>query len=159
MAKFTDDSSEIGTLLIGADGISSQVRKQYLPNHIPLGTNGSYIYGKTPLKSELLERLPRRAIKWMTLVVDKTPMTQTLDVGETPLTLLLEPIQFPDNAYRKDLPADYIYWAVISRTDVLETHTKQLLHLNGNESAKLTLKLTQEWDPSLRALFQLQDSS
>ena len=95
----------------------------------------------------------------MTLIIDKTPMTQTLDVDETPLTLLLEPIRFANNAHRKDLPVDYIYWVLISRTDLFETHTKELPYLNGEESAKLSLKLTQEWDPSFRALFHLQDSS
>lgn len=159
VAKFADGSSENGTLLIRADGIHSQVRKQYLPNHRPLDTNGSCIYGKTPLTPELLEIFPRRATKWMTLIIDKTPMTQTLDVDETPLTLLLEPIRFADNAHRKDLPVDYIYWVLISRTDMFETHTKELLYLNGEESAKLSHKLTQEWDPSFRALFHLQDSS
>lgn len=158
-AKFTDGSNESGALLIGADGIHSRVRKQYLPNHIPLDTNGSCIYGKTPLTPELLERFPKRATKWMTLVIDKTPLTQTLDVDDTPLTLLLEPIRFSDNTHRKDLPVDYIYWVLISRTDVFETHTKELLYLNGEESARLSLKLTQEWDPSFRALFHLQDRS
>ncbi|KAL5348234.1 hypothetical protein ACLOAV_006715 [Pseudogymnoascus australis] len=143
----------------GADGVHSRVRKQYLPHHRPLDANGSCIYGKTPLTPELLERFPKRATKWMTLVIDKTPMTQTLDVDETPLTLLLEPIRFADNAHRKDLPLDYIYWVLISRTDVFETHTKELLCLNGEESANLSLKLTQEWDPSFRAIFHLHDSS
>lgn len=159
LATFTDGSSEHGTLLVGADGIHSRVRKQFLPHHRPLDTNGSCIYGKTPLTSELLERFPKRATKWMTLVIDKTPMTQTLDVDESPLTLLLEPIRFADNAHRKDLPLDYIYWVLISRTDVFETHTKELLCLNGEESANLSLRLTQEWDPSFRAIFHLQDSS
>jgi 2-polyprenyl-6-methoxyphenol hydroxylase-like FAD-dependent oxidoreductase len=159
VAKFADGSSENGTLLVGADGIHSRIRKQYLPSHRPLDTNGSCIYGKTPLTPELLEIFPKRATKWMTLIIDRTPMTQTLDVDETPLTLLLEPIRFANNSHRKDLPADYIYWVLISRTDVFETHTKELLYLNGEDSAKLSLNLTQEWDPSFRVLFYLQDSS
>ena len=156
-ATFKDGTAHKGRLLVGADGTRSPVRKQYLPNHPPVDTNGSCIYGKTPLTPALLKRFPPRATRWMTLIVDRTPITQTLDIDETPLTLLLEPIRFPKNAHRDSLPIDYIYWVLISRTDVFNAHTKDLLHLNSQESAALSLALTDEWDPSIRALFEMQD--
>ena len=120
-ATFKDGTLHKGRLLVGADGTPSPVRKQYLPTHQPVDTNGSCIYDKTPL------------------------------------TLLLEPIRFPKNAHRDSLPVDYIYWVLISRTDVFIAHTKDFLHLNSEESAALSLKLTDEWDPSIRALLELQD--
>lgn len=156
-ATFKDGTTHKGRLLVGADGTRSPVRKQYLPTYQPVDTNGSCIYGKTPITPALLKRFPSRATRWMTLIVDRTPMTQTLDVDETPLTLLLEPIRFPKNEHRHSLPVDYIYWVLISRTDVFNAHTKDLLHLNSKDSAALSLKLTDEWDPSIRALFELQD--
>ena len=156
-AIFKDGTTHKGRFLVGADGTRSPVRKQYLPTHQPVDTNGSCIYGKTPLSPALLKRFPSRATRWMTLIVDRTPMTQTLDVDETPLTLLLEPIRFPKNEHRDFLPGDYIYWVLISRTDVFNAHTKDLLHLNSKESAALSLKLTDEWDTSIRALLELQD--
>ncbi|MCJ1225201.1 hypothetical protein MMC12_001850 [Toensbergia leucococca] len=159
VVTFKDGSTEEGKLLVGADGVRSPVRKQYLPNHRPVDTNGSCIYGKTPLTTELTERFPERAAKWMTLILDKTPMTQTLDIDETPLTLLLEPIRFKESEHRRKLPVDYIYWVLISRTDVFGASSKELLRLSGSESAKLSLKLTEEWDPSIRALLELQDIS
>lgn len=157
VASFKDGTSHKGSLLVGADGTRSPVRKQYLPNHKPVDTNGRCIYGKTPITPALLKRFPHRATRWMTLIVDRTPMTQTLDIDETPLTLLLEPIRLPKNEHRGELPADYIYWVLISRSDVFTTHTKDLLHLNCEQSAALSLKLTDEWDPSIRALLELQD--
>lgn len=157
-ATFKDGTTHKGRLLVGADGTRSPVRKQYLPTHQPVDTNGSCIYGKTPLTPALLKRFPLRATRWMTLVVDRTPLTQTLDVDETPLTLLLEPIRFPQNAdLRASLPPDYIYWVLISRTDVFDAHTKDLSRLSSHESAALSLRLTEEWDPSTRALLELQD--
>lgn len=156
-AKFADGSTEEGVLLVGADGVGSSVRRQYLPEHKPLDTNGSCIYGKTPLTPELMERFPARAVKWMTLVLDRTPMTQTLDVDETPLTLLLEPIRFQKNEHRSQLPLDYIYWVLIARTAVFGRERSELLRLNHEDSARLSLTLTEEWHPSFRALFELQD--
>ena len=158
-AEFADGSTEEGVLLVGADGVGSTVRRQYLPEHKPLDTNGSCIYGKTPLTPELMERFPARAVKWMTLVLDRTPMTQTLDVDETPLTLLLEPIRFQKNDHRSKLPMDYIYWVLIARTAVFGRERSELLRLNHEESARLSLTLTEEWHPSFKALFELQDIS
>ncbi|CAD6585938.1 MAG: hypothetical protein ASARMPREDX12_002167 [Alectoria sarmentosa] len=159
IAEFTDGSTEDGVLIVGADGVRSAVRRQYLPEHKPLDTNGSCIYGKTPLTPELKERFPERAVKWMTLVLDRTPMTQTLDVDETPLTLLLEPVRFQNNEHRSKLPVDYIYWVLIARTAVFGRDRDELLRLNHEESARLSLSLTDEWHPSFKALFELQDIS
>ena len=159
IAEFTDGSTEEGTFLVGADGIRSAVRRQYLPSHKPLDTNGSCIYGKTPLTPELMERFPARAVKWMTLVLDSTPMTQTLDVDETPLTLLLEPIRFQKNEHRSKMPMDYIYWVLIARTSVFGRESRELSRLSHEESAQLSLTMTEEWHPSFRALFELQDVS
>ena len=159
VAEFKDGSTEEGTLIVGADGVRSVVRRQYLPDHKPLATGGSCIYGKTPLTPELMERFPARAVKWMTLVLDRSPITQILDVDETPMTCLMEPIRFPKNEHRANLPMDYIYWVLIARTTVFNRECTDLAHLSGEESAKLSLTMTEEWDPKLRALFELQDVS
>jgi len=158
-AEFKDGSTEEGVLIVGADGVRSAVRRQHLPDHKPLDTNGSCIYGKTPLTPKLMERFPARAVKWMTLVYDKTPTTMMLDTDETPLTLLLEPIRFQNNEYRDKLPMDYIYWVLIARTGVFGKPSSELLRLNGEESAKLSLELTEEWHPSFRVLLELQDTT
>lgn len=157
IAHFTDGTSEQGILLVGADGFRSPVRKQFLPDHKPIDTNGRCIYGKTPMTEEFMAKYHARAHKWMTLILDKTPMTQTLDIDETPLTCLLEPVRFVDNEYKHKAPQDYVYWVLIARSDVFGLSTEKLLTLNGQEAAELSLKLTEEWDASLRALFEHQD--
>ena len=156
-ACFEDGTTYTGILLVGADGIRSGVRKQFLPNHKIVDTNGRCIYGKTPMTEEMIQRFPARATKWMTLCVDRTPMTQTLDIDETPLTLLLEPVRFQNNKHRSTLPDNYVYWVLIGRADLFGKPDKELLRLNDADSAALSLKLTEEWDPSIRALFELQD--
>lgn len=156
-ASFADGTEYQGALIVGADGVRSGVRKQFLPEHKMVDTNGRCIYGKTPMTEELIQRFPPRATKWMTLIVDQTPMTQTLDIDETPLTLLLEPVRFVNNKYRSKLPENYVYWVLIARADIFGKPDTELLKLNDKESADLALKLTEEWDPAVRSLFELQD--
>jgi 2-polyprenyl-6-methoxyphenol hydroxylase-like FAD-dependent oxidoreductase len=158
-ATFADGTTYEGVLLVGADGVRSGVRKQYQPEHKIIDTNGRCIYGKTPMSEELIQRFPSRATKWMTLIVDQTPMTQTLDIDETPLTLLLEPVRFQNNKHRKNLPDNYVYWVLIARSDLFGKPDSELLRLNAEDSAALSLKLTEEWDPSIRSIFELQDIS
>lgn len=158
-ASFNDGTNFEGILLVGADGIRSGVRKQYQPEHKMVDTNGRCIYGKTPMTEEFIQKFPARATRWMTLIVDKTPTTQTLDVDETPLTLLLEPVRFKNNEHRKQLPADYIYWVLIARADLFGKPDSELLRLTGVDSAALSLQLTEEWDTSIRSLFELQDTT
>ncbi|KAL2062950.1 hypothetical protein VTL71DRAFT_6022 [Oculimacula yallundae] len=157
-ATFEDGTTYTGALLVGADGVRSGVRKQFQPEHKMVDTNGRCIYGKTPMTEELIQRFPARATRWMSLVVDQTPMTQTLDIDETPLTLLLEPVRFIDNKHRTDLPANYVYWVLIGRSDLFGKPDSELLRLTNAESVALSLKLTEEWDPAVRSLLELQDA-
>ncbi|GAB7355307.1 hypothetical protein MBLNU459_g5841t1 [Dothideomycetes sp. NU459] len=159
VAHFGDGTSEEGALIVGADGVRSSVRKQYQPDHKPVDTNGTCIYGKTPMSKELLDEFPARGMKWMTLIIDKTPMTQTLDIDETPLTLLMEPVRFVRNKLHGGLPADYVYWVLISRSDIFAAARKELEDVGGDQSAaRLSLHMTREWEPSIRSLFRLQDT-
>jgi 2-polyprenyl-6-methoxyphenol hydroxylase-like FAD-dependent oxidoreductase len=158
-AFFTDGTSYEALFLVGADGVRSGVRKQFQPDHKIVDTNGRCIYGKTPMTEEFIQKFPPRATKWMTLMTDGTPTTQTLDVDETPLTLLMEPVRFVENQHRNSLPPNYIYWVLIARADLFGKPDSELLRLNGDESAALSLKLTEEWDSSIRCLFELQDTT
>ncbi|KAI9877883.1 MAG: hypothetical protein M1830_002512 [Pleopsidium flavum] len=151
-AHFNDGSFEEGVLLVGADGVRSPVRKQYLPNHRPVDTNGRCIYGKTVLTTELTNRFPAHAMRWMTFVV-------ALKVDKTPLTLLLEPIRFPASEPNIGHPKDYIYWVLLSQKDTFGLTDDELLKLSSEDSVQLSLQLTEKWDPSLRSLLELQDVS
>jgi 2-polyprenyl-6-methoxyphenol hydroxylase-like FAD-dependent oxidoreductase len=146
---FTDKSTAEGILLVGADGTKSRVRKQLLPNHVFMDTEGRWFYGKTTITPELLSELSEHVANGFALVQDRTK--------EVPFSLLCEPVKFQDNEFRSGLPRDYIYWVLCSRKDNFEIDDAQLFKLSSEEAVAETLKLTAHWDSSFRALFSHQD--
>ena len=55
---FADGRQAEADLLVGADGVSSAVRRQYLPAAEAADTGKRCIYGKTPLRADVADRLP-----------------------------------------------------------------------------------------------------
>jgi hypothetical protein len=105
-AFFNDGTSEEGTLLVGAEGITSPIRKQFLPSQKYVDTGSRVIYSKSPLTPELEAQFPAEALKMVTVIQDQQP-----------LTLFLEPIRFPRDASvesqgRLPRTEDYVYWVL-----------------------------------------------
>ncbi|KAI0441955.1 cercosporin toxin biosynthesis protein [Xylaria telfairii] len=162
IAYFKDGTTVSGRFLVGADGRGSVTRQQFLPDHLPLDTEGTCIYGKTPITPELLERFPSRAMRWMTLVIDRTPLTQTLDIDDTAVTLLLEPIRFSkrNDQYDQYVPPDYMYWVLVARKQVFDLPSDvPFSTYTGDEIAAISLRIADCWDPSLRSILHLQDKT
>ncbi|KAF2230549.1 hypothetical protein EV356DRAFT_536266 [Viridothelium virens] len=164
-AKFRDGSQAAGCLLVGADGSRSIIRKQHLPKHKFVDTGAMCIYGKTTITPALLQRYPKRALQWMTVCTDRAPLIQSILIGDSPLTLLSEPIRFEaqNRAQMQQLPEDYVYWVLIGRkeifTDASSGNAAEVatLERGPEESARQSLELTKEWDSSLRSIFEMQD--
>ncbi|KAH7094399.1 O-methyltransferase-domain-containing protein [Paraphoma chrysanthemicola] len=171
---FRDGSTVRGRFLVGADGTRSTIRKQLTPEHKFLDTGAVCIYGKTNISSDLLASFPAKGLRWMTVCTDTAPLIQSILIGESPLTLLSEPIRFSAESRAETtipLPEDYVYWVLIGRKELFTeitsaTAPSHKLGTNSekafdSESAKLSaaqsLALTEEWHPSLRSLFEHQD--
>lgn len=153
-AFFSDGSSEQGTLLVGAEGVTSAVRKQLLPHHRYVDTGSRVLYGKTLITPELEERFEPEVMQGgITVIQDSAP-----------LTLFLEPIHFPNDASvesqgRIPKTEDYIYWVLGASADNMGLSDSEFHSLTGQEAADLTVKLTEKWLPSFRCLLELQTPS
>eukprot|EP01112_Ceratiomyxa_fruticulosa_P008670 TRINITY_DN2247_c0_g2_i2.p1 TRINITY_DN2247_c0_g2~~TRINITY_DN2247_c0_g2_i2.p1 ORF type:complete len:403 (+),score=74.81 TRINITY_DN2247_c0_g2_i2:232-1440(+) len=151
-AHFTDGTSVDGDLLVACDGLHSKVRKQFLPSQIPVDTRGRCIYGKTPVTPLLHSSFPPQFREWITMF--STP-------SSPPLTLFLEPVSFendPNITSGGKFPSvkDYIYWVLLSDLDTFKLSTRELLSLSKEDIYKLSLSLTSDWSPSIRALLEQQ---
>ena len=150
--RFSDESEVLGSLLVGADGTSSRVKAQFCPGQELVDTEGRWIYGKTTLTAEVVRRFNGEALKGLTVVQDGR-------VEGMPRTLLLEPVRFKDNEFRSGLPDDYVYWVLMSRKDGINMDDAELLNLPAEKAAALASKLSNDWDASFHALFDLQDTA
>lgn len=149
-AHFEDGTTEKGALLVGADGVRSAVRRQYLPQIKVLDTQSRPIYGKTPLTPAFLERMLPKAIECLSFVKD--PVSGNLT--------LMEAIRFKPKEERtdqRDLPHDYMYWVIIQSG--ASSAAEGLAVENGTKMGpvELSKSWTAHWHPSLRPLIEEQD--
>ncbi|KAK6224292.1 cercosporin toxin biosynthesis protein [Colletotrichum tabaci] len=177
VVTFTDGERAEGRFLVGADGLHSVVRPGLLPEHRIKDTGAACVYGKTPLTPELAARFPEKGLRWMTVVADQAPMLQSFHIGDAPATLLTEPTRFSEESRaRYRLPQDYVYWVLIAPQTRfgagggLTSPTPKAGNSTGpnqqqtaaavaaEAAARLSLAVTEEWHPSLRSVFELQDT-
>lgn len=153
-ASFSDGSVERASMIIGADGSKSLVRRSLLPDFHLLDTDGRAVFGKTELTPDLASRIPEELKKGICLVDNQ---------DEGLATLFCDPMIF-DRSSGMDLPADYIYWVLLFRHDKLaklglDASIKELLSKTSLESTQLADHFTKSWAENIRILFDNQISA
>jgi 2-polyprenyl-6-methoxyphenol hydroxylase-like FAD-dependent oxidoreductase len=154
---FKDGTSASGTLLVGADGVQSCVRKTYLPNYRPVDTGGRIIFGKTPLTNEIENTVPAGMLRSMSIVRDAESPIKTVNLFES--MVFASPDSRPPYP---NLPADYVYWVICLKSDDLSTLlSPEESHgrITTGAAVAASQKVAAHWHPSLRKLFELQDNS
>jgi 2-polyprenyl-6-methoxyphenol hydroxylase-like FAD-dependent oxidoreductase len=151
IAHFNDGSTASGTLLVGAEGKSSRVRKQLVPQLEVNDTGVRCIYGKTPLTAELLQNLDPPAGERMSFVKDRSH--DAISIGG------FEPILFP---HRSELetrglscPPDYLFWVLTGPPAALRLN-EDYKHLTSEESEQKALEISSQWCPQLRTIIEHQ---
>ena len=149
---FADGTKLAGSLLVGADGARSAVRRQYLPDFRLLDTKNLTIYGKTPLIPSFTSCMLPEALKRLSFIKDPQAGSLTL----------IEALRFLPKSQRidqRDLPNDYMYWAIILPPLVSPIAEKEMKRMDKEGPADAALSITYAWHPSLKAMIEHQDRS
>lgn len=154
-AVFDDGSTWHGSLLVGADGSQSTIRRQYLPDHRLVDVGSKCLYGHTDLTLRTLgDLLPLLSEGGIHIVKDRTQ--------EPFPVMILEPVIFPerDKMRQEDFepPTDYLHWSLTFRPEVLDMDDEGQCHLTSEECESLALRLSQDWHPQIKAVLQHQSS-
>jgi len=146
---FADGREAETDLLVGADGVGSAVRRQYLPDAEPADTGKRCIYGKTPLGAAALDRLPAALRDGFTAVVG---------AGIGMATGLVRFRQRPERAAPWLSPAqDYLMWALAGDRERFGVPDERLTAMPAAELHALSARLIRSWHPDLRALHAQAD--
>jgi 2-polyprenyl-6-methoxyphenol hydroxylase-like FAD-dependent oxidoreductase len=126
-AHFADGSHATGDVLVGADGVNSRVRRQYLPHAEPVDTGAVGVGMKLPLTPATRAWLPPRLAAGENIVLAPAPyflFTSVMEGGAT-------------------ADGDYLLCAFVARRDALP---------NPAPLQETVLALTRRWHPDLRRL-------
>ena len=141
---FADGRRAEADLLVGADGVGSAVRRQYLPAAAPADTGTRCVYGTIPLGPAGADRLPSALRDGFTAVIGG-------QVGMA--TGLVRFRQRPEQAAPWLSPAgDYLMWAVAGDGGRFGVPDERLTAMSPAELHALTERLIRSWHPDLRAL-------
>ncbi|WPH00640.1 putative FAD-dependent monooxygenase [Acrodontium crateriforme] len=154
-AHFEDGTSYEGTLVIGADGVHSAVRKQLLPEFRLFDSEGRAVFGKTNIYDGLLLETPESLQRGINLVGEGQ---------QQPMKLFCDTMKF-DRSNEKslgalglELPQDYIYWVLAFNVNRLSlSEQERLHHLSSEESAKQGEEIIAHWHQSIRTLLSKQE--
>ncbi|WP_322012959.1 FAD-dependent oxidoreductase [Paraburkholderia sp. J12] len=153
---FSNGETRHSTLLVGADGVNSMVRKQLAPDADPADTGAVCLYGKS---------IATPALK---ADVGATLYEGTAVIFADGFTTIVDPMLFPEPLpslaarlapqCRLTTVDDYLYWAFIGpRANLGIAAGAAAAHLPDHLATHVAA-IVSTWHPQLRALFSRADA-
>jgi 2-polyprenyl-6-methoxyphenol hydroxylase-like FAD-dependent oxidoreductase len=147
---FADGREAEADVLVGADGVNSAVRRQYLPAAEPADTGGRCVYGKTPLRPAALQLLPAALNAGFTAVVGGR-----LGIATGLVRFRNRPQQVA--GVRLSAAEDYLMWGLAGDRGQFGVPDERLLAMSPAELHALSATLIRSWHPDLRGLHAMAD--
>lgn len=154
-AFFTDGTAAWGDVLVGADGISSRVRQQLLPEVAPADTGARCIYGKVLLTEATRPLLPEALSHGFTVVVGShislaLGLVEFLHQPAEAASQLAPEIQFSTTG-------SYLMWSLNATRGRFTDSDDELLCMDGMALLQLALKQIKSWHSHLHTLLTSSD--
>ena len=154
-ACFADGTWTIGDVLVGACGVGSHVRQQFLPHAQVIDTGVRWLGGKTLLSEEILRLLPASMQERFSQVSGPHPAMMVGCVWfQTP----------PQVAARQFWPGlsfqhtqDYLMWGLLGKRDQFPIPDEDLQAMDSATLQRTAVELTHDWYPTLSPLMQQAD--
>ena len=143
--RFNDGSIATGDIVVGADGASSRVREQLLPDARRLETGIFVLSGKFPLDGAARRETPSAVFKGPTLVM-----------GPDGCFLFASAMEYPPDASRDYDSEEYVMWGFSAHRDTLAPHVN-VAELTGEQARALALAQMKTWHPALCRLVERAD--
>jgi 2-polyprenyl-6-methoxyphenol hydroxylase-like FAD-dependent oxidoreductase len=162
---FADGRHADAELLVGADGVNSAIRRQYLPEAEVIDTGKRCIYGKTPLRADVPDRLPPALQKGFTAFVGGqigmatglVRFRQRPEQAAAAATAKAAKMAASSVEFRLSPAEDYLMWALAADRGQFRVPDEQLSAMDPARLHALSARLIRTWHPDLRALHALAD--
>lgn len=166
VAYFTDGSSVVGDVLVGADGANSRVRRQLVPHARWVDTGARRLAGKIALTEEIKRSVPELFYKNTISVKSDSGFNLFFTSHEfRPGHEALGPIGAEDAAaigqhdgLLFDNAKSYIMWALSGLREQLPPDD-ELFSYDGDELRDFINRVVATWHPAYRQLFDLTDTT
>jgi len=143
--RFKDGSTATGDIVVGADGASSHVRRQLLPNARRMDTGILVLAGKFPLDGAARRDTPPAVFKGPTLVM-----------GPDGCFLFASAVEYPPNSPRSYDRDEYVMWGFSAHREIWARDIN-FADLTGEQVKALALAQMKTWHPALRRLVERTD--
>ena len=146
-ARFADGSTDVGDVLVGADGANSRVARQLLPQSKRIDTGIVVISGRFPLDAEARRTTPPAVLRGPTLIL-----------GPSGRFMFASAIEYPPGAVTPHDRDEYVMWGLSARREDFGLPCLPTT-LNAETARALALKNMQHWDLALRGMVERADAA